>query len=58
MSDQQLSHMKSVGVRLPAERFHALHYYARQHEMPVREFLAYMVESYIDAMKASKAKGQ
>lgn len=58
MSDQQTSHMKSVGIRLPVERFHALHYHARQHEMPVREFLAYMVEQYIEAMKSSKATGR
>jgi len=47
---------KVLGFTVPAEQARAMYFHAREHGMPLREFLAYMVDSYLDAMKATPAK--
>ncbi|MBC2692748.1 hypothetical protein [Pseudomonas kielensis] len=56
MRDTQLVGTRTLGFSLPAEQFRTMNLYANQHGMSVRNFMAYIVESYLDAMKATPAK--
>jgi hypothetical protein len=47
---------KTLGFTVPAEQARAMYFHAREHGLPLREFLAHMVDSYLDAMKATPAK--
>lgn len=42
---------KQLGVSLTDHEFHLLNGHARKHKMPVRDFVEYMVKSYINSMK-------
>lgn len=55
MSDQY-EHTRTLGVSFNAADFHTLNYYARKHEMPVREFIEWMVRCYVKSMRAEEQK--
>jgi|RhiMetStandDraft_4_1073278.scaffolds.fasta_scaffold464030_1 hypothetical protein len=56
MRDTQLVGTKTIGFTVPAEHFSAMNFYAREHGLPLREFMAHMVQSYLAVMKATPAK--
>ena len=45
---------KALGVSFTADEFHGLCYYARRHEMPVRDFIEWAMRCYIKAMRADE----
>ncbi|WP_339466942.1 hypothetical protein [Pseudomonas capeferrum] len=55
MSDQH-EHTRALGISFNAADFHTLNYYARKHEMPVREFIEWMVRCYVKSMRAEEQK--
>ena len=54
MRDTQAVGTKTLGFSIPAEHFRAMNIHASRHGMSVRDFMAHLVESYLDAMKAAK----
>lgn len=49
----QTAPTKRLGVRLTDDEFHRLNGAARSYKMPVREFLEYMVQSYLESMQSN-----
>lgn len=56
MRDPQTVGTRTLGFSLPAEQFRDMNFYASQHGMSVRNFMAHIVEQYLDSMKATPAK--
>ena len=56
MRDTQLVGVKTLGFSIPAEQFRAMNLHAAKHGMSVRNFMAHLVEQYLDSMKATPAK--
>jgi hypothetical protein len=56
MRDPQSVGTKTLGFSIPAEHFRAMNIHASRHGMSVRDFMAHLVESYLDAKKATPAK--
>ena len=54
MRDTQLVGTKTLGFTVPAEQARAMYFHAREHGMSIREFLAYMVDSYLKAGKQQR----
>jgi len=50
----EYQHTKALGVSFNAADFHTLNHYARKHQMPVREFIEWMVGCYIKSMRAEE----
>lgn len=56
MRDPQTVGTRTLGFSLPADQFRAMNVYASKHGMSVRDFMAHIVESYLDSMKATPTK--
>jgi hypothetical protein len=52
----QTAPTKRLGVRLTDDEFHRLNGAARSYKMPVREFLEFMVQSYLESMHQNKVQ--
>lgn len=51
MSQEKLT--KLLGVNFTEDEFLLLNGHARRHKMPLRNFVEYMVRSYLDSMRHS-----
>lgn len=51
MRDPQTVGTRTLGFSLPADQFRAMSVCAREHGMSIRDFMAYVVDSYLKTAK-------